>query len=502
VALWSAAALLAVALRSWAAGPLWLDEAQSVAIARLPVSSLLAALRQDGSPPLYYLLLHAWIAGIGSGAWATRLLSGLVSTAALPLFFLVGSRLSGTGHAAAGPATAGALTVLLAAVNPWLVRYSGEVRMYGLVVLLVLLLILALEQARQRPGVGPASGVAVTAGALLLTHYWAMFALGVLSLAAAGVAGWGRAGRSAARWVLIGLAGGWLLFLPWLPSFVFQLGHTGTPWARGAVPGDLLRLVVDWSSAAVPAAAALTLPVVLLLARGAARRPVGMALSAWVVATLGVAYTASTISGAAMVSRYSAVVVAPVVLLIAVGVLSLRPVPRRVAAGGLATAWLVTSVAVVTTPRTQAGEIAAAINHRARPGDTVLYCPDQLGPAVTRLLQVPVAQATFPDAADPSRVNWVRYAERQHQRYAEEFVSQVLPEAQPQAQLWLVFAEGYRAVDPACVVLIQRLTTEFGAPAVLVPARPRVFEHASLLWWSTITPVPSYPPSTRVSRYR
>ena len=41
---------------------LWLDEAQSVAIARLPLPELFAALEQDGSPPLYYVLLHAWTA--------------------------------------------------------------------------------------------------------------------------------------------------------------------------------------------------------------------------------------------------------------------------------------------------------------------------------------------------------------------------------------------------------------------------------------------------------
>ena len=46
---------------------LWLDEAQTVAIARLPLRDLPAALRHDGAPPLYYVLLHLWMEVFGQG---------------------------------------------------------------------------------------------------------------------------------------------------------------------------------------------------------------------------------------------------------------------------------------------------------------------------------------------------------------------------------------------------------------------------------------------------
>jgi hypothetical protein len=65
------ALLAGVALRFVAHTHLWLDEAQSVAIARLPLPSLFAALRQDGSPPLYYLLLHYWMGWFGTGDTTT-----------------------------------------------------------------------------------------------------------------------------------------------------------------------------------------------------------------------------------------------------------------------------------------------------------------------------------------------------------------------------------------------------------------------------------------------
>ena len=42
----------------------------------------------------------------------------------------------------------------------------------------------------------------------------------------------------------------------------------------------------------------------------------------------------------------------------------------------------------MTTQRTQAGQVAAAINAEAKPGDIIAFCPDQLGPAVYRQYRI------------------------------------------------------------------------------------------------------------------
>ena len=68
------AALVGVVLRFYPDTPLWLDEALSVNIARLPVGDIPAALRLDGHPPLYYVLLHGWMAVFGEGNAAVRAL--------------------------------------------------------------------------------------------------------------------------------------------------------------------------------------------------------------------------------------------------------------------------------------------------------------------------------------------------------------------------------------------------------------------------------------------
>src|SRR5256885_8101277 len=86
---------LGVVLRFLTTSHLWLDEALTVNIARLPLSRIPDALRHDGSPPLYYLLLHGWITVLGAGDVAVRALSATFAVATLPLMWLAGLRLGG-----------------------------------------------------------------------------------------------------------------------------------------------------------------------------------------------------------------------------------------------------------------------------------------------------------------------------------------------------------------------------------------------------------------------
>src|SRR4051794_16558986 len=67
-----ACAVAGVLMRWWPRSALWLDEAQSVSFAKLPVTAIPAALRQDGAPPLYYIVLHAWMAVFGDASTAVR----------------------------------------------------------------------------------------------------------------------------------------------------------------------------------------------------------------------------------------------------------------------------------------------------------------------------------------------------------------------------------------------------------------------------------------------
>jgi mannosyltransferase len=55
------AVVVGVAARFVTTSTLWLDEALSIHVARLPLGEITDALRHDGHPPLYYFLLHFWM---------------------------------------------------------------------------------------------------------------------------------------------------------------------------------------------------------------------------------------------------------------------------------------------------------------------------------------------------------------------------------------------------------------------------------------------------------
>ena len=62
----------------------WIDEGLSVGIADRPLGDIPGVLRQDGSPPLYYVLLHVWIALAGTSEEAVHALSVLFARALRP----------------------------------------------------------------------------------------------------------------------------------------------------------------------------------------------------------------------------------------------------------------------------------------------------------------------------------------------------------------------------------------------------------------------------------
>lgn len=106
---------------------LWLDEAFSVWLGWQPVGEMLAwLLRIDQHPPLYYALLHFWMA-LGDDAATVRALSALLGTLTIPVMFLLGRRLADD--------KVGLLAALILAASPFHVRFAQETRMYTLLTL-------------------------------------------------------------------------------------------------------------------------------------------------------------------------------------------------------------------------------------------------------------------------------------------------------------------------------------------------------------------------------
>jgi hypothetical protein len=463
-------------------GELWLDEAQTVAISRLSLGDLFPALREDGSPPLYYLLQHGWIEVFGSGTTSVRALSGVFALASLPVMWLLADRV-------AGRRTAWCATVLLA-TSPFAIRYGTEARMYSLVVLLVLLGALVLERAWRRPTTPRLVGVTAATGALLTTHYWAMYLVAAVVLVLLVEARRGHVDRR----VLVAAVAGGVFFVPWAPAFAHQVRSTGAPWAGRASLGDLVDVLHGYGAPNRLDSAGWTLWLTLLgltvLGVFGHRRRSGAielrwrsqgverALGAVTLLTLALALGAGIVGNSPVTARYTAVVFPLVVLLAAIGLSRLSIAAATVVLTVAAATGLMGGWDASMAQRTAAPRVVAQIERLATPDDLVVYCPDQLGPSVSRLLETPAPQVTFPSYSAPQRVDWDDYLERFRGADVEAFAAEVNRMAV--GDVWLVTAPNYMTTSEGCRDMRDALTELRPAATEIVPADGRFFEQAQL----------------------
>lgn len=124
--------------------PLWTDEAFSLWMARHSVSDIWRwTARLDAHPPLYYVLLHFWLA-LGDRVGTLRAFSAMAELLTIPAAYLLGRAIGG--------ASLGLLTALLLALSPFNVWYGQEARMYPLLMLAATVALLGLVLVlRERP---------------------------------------------------------------------------------------------------------------------------------------------------------------------------------------------------------------------------------------------------------------------------------------------------------------------------------------------------------------
>jgi hypothetical protein len=458
-----------IVLRFVASSDMWLDEALTLNIARLPLSHLHEALRRDGAPPLYYVVLHFWVGAFGTSDVAVRALSGVFSCATLPFVWSAGRRIGGR--------TMGASVVVLVASSPFAVRYATENRMYALVVLLTAAGVVALQRSLRRPAPGNLIGVGVVSALLLYSHYWSLYLVGVTGLWLLFQAWRGpESRRRGARLSLGAVAVGCLTFVPWLPTFFFQIRHTGTPWAEPANFAAMVNAVTSFAGGPTNQGRALALVYFALAGLGLfgaasgvlhvdldlRTRPQSRGLAVVLCGTLVAAVVGGYVSTSAFQARYASVVFIPLVLLVALGLGTLAD--RRVRAGVLAATvvfGLAGSLPNVWTSRTQAGQIAAALARSARPGDVVAFCPDQLGPAVDRLVPSGRYQMiTFPRYSSPEFVDWIDYANATAAADPSAFAARLEQMSAPGHQIWFVWAPGYQSYKNKCAEIAYALEAD------------------------------------------
>ncbi len=461
-----------IVLRFETTSSLWLDEALTVDISRLPLHQIPAALKRDGAPPAFYVLLHFWLRLFGDSDTATRSLSGVLSVITLPVAWLAARRV-------AGRVVAWTVVVLLASA-PFAVYYATEARMYSLVILLTACGVLALHRLFEGPKPGNMVAVAAVTAGLLYSQYWSLYLVVIVGL-------WLLAGlwitwrrhdgtvlhRSPGFAALGAVAVGCLAFVPWLPTFLYQSVHTGTPWAKPANFSAVINAVTGFTDNQASLTNVVTnqgrllaliyFAMAALALFGVARTrhlidldlhtvPRSRGLTVVVVGTLFAAIAGGLLSGSAFTSRYAAVVFFPLLILVALGTTTLLSPRVRIAVIVVAVAaGSVACVANITTQRTQAPNVTAVINAEARPGDVIAFCPDQLGPSVYRLVHDPAQYPmfTFPHRTGPEFVDWVDYLTATDAGNPANFASFLLKEAGTH-HIWLVWQTGYQGYGPKC----------------------------------------------------
>ncbi|MGI8491458.1 MAG: glycosyltransferase family 39 protein, partial [Acidimicrobiales bacterium] len=360
------------------------DEGISVGIASHPLHQIPALLRQDGSPPLFYALLHVWIALFGRSEVSTHTLVLGISVLVVPASWWAARRVFGPD--------AGLAAAALAATSPFLGWYSTETRMYTLVCLLSILAVtLAVLAERDRRGVH-AVGATAAFAALVYSHNWGLY-LAACTAAVLALRGFRRGDRQLLKGVLVSFAALAALYLPWVPSLLAQVRSTAAPWAVSPNLGDFFADPASAMGGTLGVVIAPLLAYGVLTTRrrqnppdqqvSSDREAIG-ALAGAALATLAVGWLIAQMEPSWTI-RYLAVVIAPLILAVAGALSTSRPGRRVVVvACSLLAGWSVVGALLPNPSARYAKSNVAAIARTAGPnlqaGDlVVLPQTEQLG---------------------------------------------------------------------------------------------------------------------------
>ncbi|MGA2254544.1 MAG: hypothetical protein ABSG53_07785 [Thermoguttaceae bacterium] len=427
-----------VALRTYGlyGRSMWFDESQSWRVAQSPFAEMIARTCRDNHPPLFYVLLRAWMALFGESLFSLRNFSLAFSAMAMLgvyLFTVEAMRLGSTCAQARDPHPlplfqketgprphpqsrsqtergtyvtflqtqingrwVGLVATALFAVSLPQIRAAWEIRMYSLGTALVMFSSWLLVRALRT---GPARAlpwVQYMLVALLIayTHYIAIFSLVAQCLFALVFltvqAGWNVKSLlkgAQFRWCAVaftGMAVGWL---PWLPVFLEQRRRTAESWYRGVlslndVPAMCYEMFFpadvhgrQWSHEIVVTAVCGCL-VLMLLWRAKAGQ---LLVACMAVAPLALITVASYAGTNLMIFRYFTFTQPFLLMAMAVAVARIPIDWLRgfvayliVAAGLILHVDFVDALDIPNRPGARAA--AAYIDSRRRPGEPVIGC--------------------------------------------------------------------------------------------------------------------------------
>ncbi len=442
-------------------GQFWMDEAITTGIASHPLSQIPGLLRQDGSPPLFYVLLHFWIQAFGTSESATHALSLLIGLLTVPVGMWAGWSLFGR--------RAGVMAAILFASSAWLTQYAQETRMYELMGLLGLVATASFIHAFVYRRRAYAIAFSASEALMLYTHAWAIF-FGVGAALTLIPIWWTSDDRPRLlRDAVLAFAGAAILFLPWLPNFIYQAGHTAAPWAkppRYGTPILISRDLLGGDRITV----ALLFAVIIGLAPFATRayRRSREATLLWTlialpVATLALAWLASQINPA-YVSRYFAPVLASILLLAAWGC------SRAGAIGWLAallTVVFLLHVGAYSPPeKSDMREVSGELSPLLHRGDLVISAQPEQVPLMWYYLPSGLQYAsTLGRARDPRHMDWVDALKRLQRATPQATLAPLIASLRPGQRLLFVrpITKGVSNWSAPWTQLVRRRSAQWSA---------------------------------------
>lgn len=358
----------------------WIDEGLTVGISSFSPFEIPSVLRQDGSPPLYYLLLHGWMAFFGPGEVGTHSLGLVIAMLSVGAALWAGWTLSGP--------PAGWACAVLAAVIPYMTDYAQETRMYALLalgsILVTATFVGAFVLGRPRFVLGFAAALTL----MLYTHNWSLYVVGATGLALiVCLLSFPLERRKLVRDAVLGFGLPGLLYLPWVPTLIFQVRHTGAPWSEHPSFRWLFEGILRLMGGEGPAVALLLAGgagAVAMLGREATRRErlvllaplligIATALIAWGVAQLEAAWS----------YRYLAVLIGP--LLVPAGIALGRA--GRYGGAGLAVIVVMWATTLAPEFKSNVRYVAPQVNPLLEPGDLVISTQPEQVPVIARYFE-------------------------------------------------------------------------------------------------------------------
>jgi mannosyltransferase len=404
----------------------WGDEAIAIGIAVHPISALPRYLVNDGSPPLYYVMLHYWLGLFGRSEPATHALSMIPGLLAIPASWWSGNRLFGRW--------AGRGAAALVATCAYLDYYSTETRMYSWLVLTSILALTCFVLAYREAGRRYWVAATVLMSTVLYFQYYGLYLLSATVLVGIVAALPSRSWPQVRSTLLYGAVCG-AAFAPWAPQFLYQLQNTGAPWAPHPAVLDLFGDSFNALASAGWAGILVAIGVALLAWRGSGAwrapaqaggsavalinppAPARKAPSALALATAIPLLTLVLAWGAGQVvnswnPRYLGIAVVPAMLALAGGLARARKglaalVVAVVALIGTAVPTLVDRTVTVETSKSDVAFLLGELRGQLKPGALVISAEVTDTPVVALDLGKGYRYATpFGRLSDPLVVNW------------------------------------------------------------------------------------------------